>query len=148
MSNSELAMATHGLPAWPLLGQDCDSLPDAERLVLDAIRAWADPGPAGALGAAALVLASAGHEALALPLDVALRDLSGCVMAPSLSPLLTDEEAALLHSLAAMQACRRSLALGLLHRLAPPLAAYRAMPALITVGGGLKRAGHVLALRL
>jgi hypothetical protein len=141
-------MATHGLPAWPLLGQDCDSLPDAERLVLDAIRAWAGPGAAGPLGAAALVLASVGTEALALPLDAALRDLSGCVMAPPLSPRLTDEEAALLQSVAAQQACRRSLALGLLHRLGPPLAAYRATPALITVAGGLKRAGQVLALPL
>jgi hypothetical protein len=137
-------MATHGLPAWPLLGAEPDSLPEAERLVLDALRAWAGDGPAGPVAAAALVLASAGAEAAALPLDAAWRGLPGLVVRAPLCPCVAAEEAHLLQALAAAQAQRRSLALALLHRLAPPLAAYRAMPALLIAGNALRRAGVAL----
>ena len=51
---------------------------------------------------------------------------------------------ALLHATAATQHGRRSLALALLHRLAPPLAAYQAMPALLALAGALKQTGHLM----
>jgi hypothetical protein len=35
-------MATRGLPAWPYTGIAPEDLPPAERLLLDAIRAWAE----------------------------------------------------------------------------------------------------------
>ena len=34
-------MATRGLPAWPYTGTAPEDLPAAERLLLDAARAWA-----------------------------------------------------------------------------------------------------------
>lgn len=141
-------MATHGLPAWPLIGQPADALPDAERLLLDALRAWRWPGAAGPLGSAAIILASAGVEALALPLDAALRALPQFDAALALWPDISGDEAAVLHTVAALQASQRSLALALLHRVAPPLRAYQALPALIGVAGGFRRAGHGLALTL
>jgi len=48
-------MATRGLPTWPLAGTEADTLPEGERLLLDAARAWAAGGPAGPVGEAALV---------------------------------------------------------------------------------------------
>ncbi|WP_051213166.1 hypothetical protein [Rubritepida flocculans] len=134
-------MATHGLPAWPLLGAEADALPEAERLLLDALRAWAGDGPAGPVAAAALVLASAGAEGAALALDAAWRGLPGLVARAPLCPCLAPEEAHLLQALGAAQGGRRSLALALLHRLAPPLGAYRAMPALLLAAAALRRAG-------
>ena len=141
-------MATHGLPAWPLIGQQADALPEAERLLLDALRGWCAAGAAGPLGTAAIILAAGGVEALALPLDAALRELPGIEAAAPLGPQVTGDEAAMLHAVAALQASRRSLALALLHRLAPPLQAYRALPALMGVACGLRRARLLLALTL
>jgi hypothetical protein len=134
-------MATHGLPSWPLLGTEPQTLPDAERLVLDALRRWAGCGPAGPVAEAALVLSSAGAEGAALPLDAAWRALPGLVARAPLCPCLASDEAHMLQALAAAQSSRRGLALALLHRLAPPLGAYRAMPALLVAAGALRRAG-------
>jgi hypothetical protein len=54
----------------------------------------------------------------------------------------------LLLAIGAVQQGRRSMALGLLHRLAPPLGAYQAMPALIHLACALRRGGITLAPRL
>lgn len=137
-------MATRGLPTWPWLDTEPADLPDPERLLLDALRGWAAPGPAGPVPQAALLLAAGGAEAASLPLDALLRALPGLTPACPLCPRLSAGEAALLHAAAAAQHGRRSLALALLHRLAPPLAAYQAMPALIALACALKHTGHLL----
>ena len=138
-------MATRGLPTWPHLGESPDALPDAERLILDAARAWAGPGPAGPIGEAALVLASQGAEGMALLLDPLLRALPGLHPGCLLCPVVSSREAAFMLAISATQHGTRGLALGLLHRLAPPLGAYRAMPALIQLACALKRGGISLA---
>jgi hypothetical protein len=132
-------MATRGLPTWPHLNDTVDSLPEAERLILDAARAWAGLGPAGPVGEAALILAAAGAEGTALLLDPLLRALPGLHPGCPLCPNIHQTEAALLLAIGAVQQGRRSMALGLLHRLAPPLGAYRAMPALIHIACALRR---------
>jgi len=137
-------MATRGLPTWPHIGESPDALPEAERLILDAARAWAGPGPAGPVGEAALILAAHGAEGMALLLDPLLRGLPGLNLGCPLCPLVGQGEAALLLALSATQHGTRGLALGLLHRLAPPLGAYRAMPALIQLASALKRGGITL----
>ena len=134
-------MATRGLPTWPHLNDQADSLPEPERLLLDAARAWAGRGPAGPVGEAALVLAAAGAEGTALLLDPLLRALPGLQLGCALCPIVNQSEAALLLAIGAVQQGRRGMALGLLHRLAPPLGAYRAMPGLIHLGLALKRGG-------
>lgn len=134
-------MATRGLPTWPFLNESPDNLPEAERLILDAVRAWA---LRGSLAEAALILASAGVEGTALLLDPVLRELPGLHLACPLCPVVTRGEASLLLALSAVQHNGRGVALGLLHRLAPPLGAYRAMPALINLGLALRRGGVTL----
>ncbi|MBS7790635.1 hypothetical protein KTR66_11555 [Roseococcus sp. SDR] len=141
-------MATRGLPTWPHLNDSADDLPEAERLLLDAARAWAGPGPAGPVGEAALVLAAAGVEGVALRLDPLLRALPGLQLGCPLCLSIQPSEAALLLAIGAVQQGRRSMALGLLHRLAPPLGAYRAMPALIHLACALRRGGVSFAPRL
>ncbi len=141
-------MATRGLPTWPHLNETADSLPDPERMRLDAARAWAGPGPAGPVGEAALILAAAGAEGTALLLDPLLRALPGLEPGCQLCPNIHQTESALLLAIAALQQGRRSVALGLLYRLAPPLGAYRAMPVLIHLACALKRAGVTFEPRL
>jgi hypothetical protein len=141
-------MATRGLPAWPLIGTEADSLPEAERLVLDAARAWAAPGPAGPMAEAALVLAAAGVEGVALPFDAALRTLPGLRLQWLLCPNVSRAEATLLMALASAQAGRRAVALALLHRIAPPLSAYRAVAELSVMGCVLRRGGVSLTAPL
>ncbi|UPY35391.1 hypothetical protein [Sediminicoccus sp. KRV36] len=138
-------MATRGLPTWPHLNDSPDALPEAERLILDAARAWAIRG---SLVDAALVLASASAEGTALLLDPLLRALPGLHLACPLCPIVTQGEASLLLAVSAVQHNGRGVALGLLHRLAPPLGAYRAMPALIGLATALKRGGVILSARL
>lgn len=137
-------MATRGLPTWPHLNESADALPEAERLLLDAIRAWAGPGPAGPIAEAALVLAANGAEGTALLLDPLLRALPGMQIGCTLCPNVAQGEAALLLAISAAQHGTRGLALGMLHRLAPPLGAYRAMPILIGLASALKRGGITL----
>jgi hypothetical protein len=141
-------MATRGLPTWPHLNDQADSLPEPERLLLDAARAWAGRGPAGPMGEAALVLAAASAEGTALLLDPLLRALPGLQLGCALCPIVNQAEAALLLAIGAVQQGRRGMALGLLHRLAPPLGAYRAMPGLMHLGLALKRGGVTLATPL
>ena len=137
-------MATRGLPTWPWLDSEATDLPEPERLLLDALRGWAAPGPGGPLPQAAMLLAADGAEAAALPLDALLRALPGLRPGCPLCPRLDVGEASLLHATAAAQHGHRSLALALLHRLAPPLPAYQAMPTLIALACVLKRTGHLL----
>lgn len=141
-------MATRGLPTWPHLNDQADSLPEPERLLLDAARAWAGRGPAGPVGEAALILATAGAEGTALLLDPLLRALPGLTLGCTLCPVINQPEAALLLATGAVQQGRRGVALGLLHRLAPPLGAYRAMPGLLHLALALKRGGVILTTPL
>jgi hypothetical protein len=140
-SKEKITMATRGLPTWPLAGSEADTLPEGERLLLDAARAWAAGGPAGPIGEAALVLAAEGLEALALPLDAALRELPGLKLQWPLCPEVSHEEAALLLALAAAQNGRRVVALALLHRMAPSIRAYRASAEICVMAGVLRRSG-------
>lgn len=137
-------MATRGLPTWPLLHSDTASLPPGESLLLDALRAWAAPGSPGPLAQASMVLATAGAEAAALPLDTLLRALSGLRPGCPLCPSLRQGEAELLLAAAAAQHGRRSTALALLQGLAPPMAAYRAMPSLLHLSAALRCTGVAL----
>lgn len=141
-------MATRGLPAWPLIGQDTDTLPEPERLVLDAARAWAGAGPAGPMGEAALVLAAGGMEGVALPLDAALRALPGLRLQWPLCPMVSRGEATLIMALAVAQSGRRAVALALLHRLAPPMSAYRAVAELSVMACVFRRGGLSLTAPL
>lgn len=138
-------MATRGLPEWPLCRLDADSLPEAERLVLDAIRRWGAGGPAGPLGEAALVLAAAGAEGAALPLDGALRALAPWRPEAPLAPRLAPGERALLLACAALQRGRRPLALALLHPVAPPLPSHPGLASLALFARSLAAAGARLA---
>lgn len=135
-------MATRGIPRWPLLNVEAAALPPAESLVLDAMRHWAasrEPMPS-----AALVLAAGGAEALAVPLDALLR-CAGIAPACPLCPSVSRDEAALLAAIALAQHGDRSSALAMLGQVAPPIAAYRAMGAVLSMAGGLAHAGHALA---
>jgi len=137
-------MATRGLPTWPHRGESPDALPEAERIILDAARAWAGPGPAGPVGEAALILASQGAEGMALLLDPLLRALPGLHPGCPLCPVVSSSECAFLLAISAAQHGTRGLALGLLYRLAPPIGAYRAMPVMIQLACALKRGGITL----
>ncbi len=135
-------MATRGLPRWPLLNAEAAALPPAESLVLDAMRGWA--ASSEPLPSAALILAAEGAEALAVPLDALLR-AAGAAMACPLCPRVTRDEAALLAAVALAQHGERSCALAMLGQVAAPIAAYRAMGAVLGLAGGLARAGLALA---
>ena len=74
-------MATRGLPTWPHLGESPEALPDAERLILDAARAWAGRGPAGPLGEAALILASQSADGMAPLLERCCARCPACIPA-------------------------------------------------------------------
>jgi len=138
-------MTTTGLPDWPWAGVEAASLPAAERLVIDAARAWAAALHQGRPQPLALreVLMAEGAEAATDALDAALRQLAqnpltlGC----PLCPRLIGQEALLLTILAAAQRHRRMEALALLLRHLPPRPAYAAMAALVSTAAGLARAG-------
>lgn len=138
-------MSTGGLPQWPWAGAEADDLPPAERLLLDAIRAWYAAARAGTppLPAAQLVLVTE-EAGIATPmLDVLLRGApiaAGCPLCPRVAP----QEAALLLACALAQRGARSEALAALLRLLPLQAAYAAMPAAIHLGCALRRAGLLL----
>ena len=137
-------MATRGLVTWPLHDTDAARLPPAEALLLDALRAWAAPGSPGPLGQARLVLAAAGATDAAPPLDALLRAMPGLVPACPHCPRLLRDEATLLLAAAAAQHGRGGVALAMLNGIAPPLAAYRAMPGLLHLVAALRGAGVLL----
>ena len=140
-------MATTGLPHWPWHYAEADALPTAERLVIDAVRAWAAAAHQARPRGAAMrqILATEGAEAASGPLDALLATLAqrpltlGCPLCPK----LVGEEPALLLALGCAQHLRRREALGLLLRHAPPREAYAATAASITVGVALRTAGLV-----
>lgn len=139
-------MATHGLPSrllshllmpWP----DTGALPPAEALLLDAMRGWATARTP--LPAAALVLAAAGAEALAIPLDALLRTARPVLHCP-LCPRSSADESAVLAAVGLAQHEQRSCALAVLLRVAPPLPAYNAMGAVLTLAAGMRALGLLL----
>lgn len=138
-------MSTGGLPDWPWAGADLDDLPTAERLLLDAARAWHRAARAGApaLPAARFVLVAEEAQLAAPPLNALLRGApiaAGCPLCPRVVP----PEAALLLACALAQRGARSEALAAMLRLLPLRAAYAAMPAAIHLGAALRRAGLLL----
>jgi hypothetical protein len=138
-------MATTGLPNWPWSNAEADALPPAERLVIDAARAWATAARHGepALMPLRRLLATEDAGAAAEPLDALLRALAqhrltlGC----PLCPRLVGEEPALLLTVACAQRGPRREALAFLLRRLPPHQAYSATAAAIAFGCALRRAG-------
>jgi hypothetical protein len=134
-------MSTSGLPDWPWAGTPADDLPAAERLLLDAVRAWHRGTPP--LHAAAMILATEDATASAAPLDSLLRAApiqAGCPLCPAVA----SQEAALILACALAQRGARSEALAALLRLFPLRTAYAAMPAAIHLGCAFRRAGLLL----
>lgn len=134
-------MSTSGLPDWPWAGTPADDLPAAERLLLDAVRAWRHGTPS--LHAAGMVLAAEDAGAAAAPLDSLLRAAPVRACCP-LCPRVAPEEAALILACALAQRGARSEALAALLRLLPLRRAYAAMPAAIHLGCAFRRAGLLL----
>ncbi len=135
-------MATHGIPKPPWLPTDAAALPEPEALLLDAMRAWQSAD--APLPTAALVLAAEGAEALAVPLDGILRQLRPRLHCP-LCPEASADEVALLMALALAQWQEKSCALAMLLRVAPPMAAYQSMGGVLTMAGGMRALGLMLA---
>lgn len=134
-------MSTRGLPEWPWTDAEADNLPAAERLLLDAIRAWrAAEAPLPALR---LLLTAEDAIPAALPLDALLRTVPIQACAP-LCPRMNPEEAALMLACALAQRGARSEALAALLRLLPLRSAYAAMPAAIHLGAALRAAGLLM----
>lgn len=142
-------MATSGIPSWPWAGTDPADLPTAERVVLDAGRAWRMAALSGQppLPAAAWVLATEDAAVAAKALDGLLRSALaggqlgwGCATCPQVTPA----ETATLLGLALCQAGARHEALAALLRWLPPIAAYPAMAAAIPLAGALRGAGLAL----
>ncbi|MGG5822309.1 hypothetical protein [Falsiroseomonas sp. HW251] len=139
-------MATRGLPAWPYTDATPEDLPPAERLLVDAARAWAAACRRGEPTAPALrrLLATERAEAAAGPLDAMLRALAqsaaltiGC----ELCPRLVGEEAPILLAVALAQRGRRREALACLLKRLPNAQTYSAMAAAIAVGCAFRAAG-------
>lgn len=117
-----------------------DDLPEAEALLLDALRAAADaPVPRNAAG---VVLAARGASAAA-PAIAALATGTQ-VWRPTLCPSIGPEEATLLAAVALAQRGARREALALLCRCLPPIEAYRAMSQAIAIGAAFRIAGLAL----
>ncbi|MGG5890762.1 hypothetical protein ACLF3G_27065 [Falsiroseomonas sp. HC035] len=138
-------MATTGLPNWPWSNAEADALPPAERLAIDATRAWAAAERRGESTLLALrrLLSTEDAVAAAEPLDALLRTLAqhpltvGC----PLCPRLVGEEPALLLAIACAQRGPRREALAFLLRRLPPAQAYAATAAAIAFGCAFRRAG-------
>jgi len=139
-------MATRGLPAWPFTTTAPEELPGAERLLLDAARAWAAACRRGEPPVPALrrLLATERAEAAAAPLDALLRALAGAApmtLGCPLCPRLVGEEPPLLLAAAlAGRGARREALAFLLHRL-PGRHAYDAMAAALALGCAFRAAG-------
>jgi hypothetical protein len=119
--------------------RETDDLPEAESLLLDALRAAAmAPAPrhAAALVLAARDAARAAAAVSALAAGAARPDLR----AP-LCPRVGPEEEVLLGAVALAQRGARREALALLCRVLPPVEAYRAMAQMIAVASCFRIAG-------
>ncbi|HEV7266541.1 MAG TPA: hypothetical protein VGN83_16700 [Falsiroseomonas sp.] len=139
-------MATRGLPAWPFTDADPEDLPPAERLLIDAARAWAaacrqrEP----TIPALRRLLATESAEPAAPALDALLRALAqagpltlGCPLCPR---LVGEEPPLLLAAALAQRGARREALACLLNRL-PNSLGYAAMAAAIGLGCGFRQAG-------
>lgn len=117
-----------------------DDLPEAEALLLDALRAAAHaPVPRHAAG---MVLATRGASAAAPAIAALATGMA--VWRPSLCPAIGPEEATLVAAVALAQRGARREALALLCRSVPPLEAYRAMSQAIAIGTAFRMAGLAL----
>jgi hypothetical protein len=139
-------MATRGLRTWPYTDAEPEALPVAERLLLDAVRAWAQACRLGSAMQPAMrtILASESAEAAAPALDAFLRALAeaapltvGCPLCPK----LVGEEPPILLAAALAQRGAKREALGCLLKRLPNPQAYAAMAAVIGVGFGFRQAG-------
>lgn len=139
-------MATRGLPAWPFTEAEPEALPPAERLVIDAARAWAAACRRGepSLPALRRLLATESAERAAPALDALLRALAqaapltlGCPLCPR---LVGEEPPLLLIAALAQRGPRREALACLLNRL-PGTLGYAAMAAAIHLGCGFRQAG-------
>jgi hypothetical protein len=139
-------MATRGLPTWPFTAAEADALPHAERLLVDAIRAWAAEARRRGLPlpAAKRILATESAEAAAPALDAFLRVLArahpltlGCPLCPR---LVGEEPPILLAAALAQRGPRREALACLLSRL-PNTEAYAATAAAIELGCAFRAAG-------
>jgi hypothetical protein len=139
-------MATRGLPTWPYSATDPDELPPAERLLLDAARAWAAACRCGEppMPAIQRLLATESAEAAAPALDAMLRALAqaapltlGCPLCPR---LVGEEPPMLLIAALAQRGPRREALACLLNRM-PGTLGYAAMAAAIHLGCGFSQAG-------
>jgi len=143
-------MATHGLPDWPWVEDDPDTLPAPERLLLDALRTWqrATTMTEPAIPALRILLAAEGAEDAAIPIDALLRSIPQPRIACPLCPRVAPGEAALLLLCALAQRGARSEALAAALRLLPLRTAYAAMPPSIMTGATLRKSGLLLRHRL
>jgi hypothetical protein len=139
-------MATRGLPAWPFTQAEPDDLPPAERLLLDAARAWAAACARAEPTVPALrrLLATESAEAAATALDAMLRALAAphpLTLGCPLCPRLVGEEAPLLLLAALAQRGPRREALACLLARLPGRHGYDAMAAAIGLGCAFRAAG-------
>lgn len=139
-------MATRGLPLWPWTDAEADTLPPAERLLLEAARLWAQETRRGLAGAPALrrLLATESAEVAASALDALLRGLTaphpvaiGC----PLCPRLVGHEPALLLAVALAQRGPRREALALLLCRLPGRDGYAATAAAVALGHAFRNVG-------
>lgn len=143
-------MATRGLPAWPFTTAEPDALPLAERLLLDAARAWATAcrQDAPPLHAIRNLLTTENATRAAPALDALLRALAeahpltiGC----PLCPRLIGEEPPLLLAVALAQRGERHQALACLLKRLPNPQANAATAAAIALGCAFRGAGLLFA---
>lgn len=139
-------MAARGMPDWPWTGIETDALPQAERLLLDAIRRWHDVARAGAppLPALRLLLAAMDAARAAQPLDGLLRQVPAIGFGCGLCPRVTRTEAALLLLCGLAQRGAPSEALAAALRLMPLHTAQAALPAAMLACLELRTAGLLL----
>lgn len=139
-------MATRGLPTWPYAGTEPEALPPAERLLIDAARAWTAACRRGepTLAAIRRLLATESAEAAAPALDAMLRALAqagpltlGCPLCPR---LVGEEPPLLLIAALAQRGPRREALACLLNRM-PGTLGYTAMAAAIHLGCAFRQAG-------
>lgn len=143
-------MATRGLPVWPFTATEPEALPAAERLLLDAARAWGVARRAGRPPEAALrlLLATESATAAAPALDALLRALAAGHPQPvgcPLCPRLVGAEPAMLLAVVLAQRGARHQALACLLKRLPNPAAYAALAAAIPLGCAFRRAGLIFA---
>jgi hypothetical protein len=143
-------MTTRGLPTWPFATAEPESLPAAERLLLEAARAWAAACRQNAPPVLAIrnLLATENATRAAPALDALLRALAeahpltlGC----PLCPRLVGEEPPLLLAVALAQRGERHQALACLLKRLPNRQAYAAMAAAIALGCAFRCAGLLFA---